>query len=94
MPAKLALDLTTKKNIDVLESHEYVNSRSARSNFSSLLDKARIDKEVVVITDRGRPAAAVIPIEKLRALDLAWDSLDDSETYEASYSKMKELLTS
>lgn len=66
-PAKV--DILARKNVDVLEEHQSVNARHARSNFSRLINTARVDKEVVVITDHGEPAAAVIPISDLRVLD-------------------------
>jgi len=58
-----------KKNVDILVGHASVNSRLARSKFSRLINNARIEKEVVVITDHGEPAAAIVPISDLRLLD-------------------------
>jgi prevent-host-death family protein len=53
----------------VLDHHLAVPSGEARAQFSKVLDVARIDKKDVVITDHGRPIAAVVPISDLKILD-------------------------
>ncbi len=63
------IDISSKKDADLLDDHASVNSRAARTNFRRLINTARIDKETVIITDHGEPAAAVIPISDLRKLD-------------------------
>lgn len=59
------LDLEDR-HADILDNHQYVNSRTAREKFSKLINIARIDNERVVITDHGEPAAAIISIEDLK----------------------------
>jgi|HubBroStandDraft_3_1064219.scaffolds.fasta_scaffold69734_3 prevent-host-death family protein len=63
------LDFEAKRDVDILKDYSSINARSARSNFSRLINTARIEREVVVITDHGEPAAAVVPISELRILD-------------------------
>ncbi len=53
------LKFTEKRDADVLENNIHVNARSARTNFSKLVDTTRIDKKRVVITEYGEPAAAI-----------------------------------
>lgn len=91
------LNIEKKRNADILETHSYVNARSARSNFSRLVNTARIDKERVIITEHGEPAAAIVPIKDVRLLDkipnLDWiDNISDAEFNELDRSKIKSLL--
>lgn len=91
------IDLEARRNEDVLETNPSVNARTARSNFSRLVDTARIDHERVVITEHGEPAAAIIPIRDLRVLeqlpDLNWvNTISDAEIRELDVQKLKELL--
>ena len=78
-----------------MEDHSYVNARIARSNFSRLINTARIENERVVITDHGEPAAAVIPIRDLRLLDLLYqmrwiDHISDKSFKDMSLEEFKE----
>jgi prevent-host-death family protein len=86
--ARPRIDLLTKKNIDILEEHASVNARLARSNFSRLINTARVDKEVVVITDHGEPAAAIVPISDLRILDKLAELKWKDRISTADFSKM------
>ncbi len=56
-----------------------VTSAKAREHFAELLDRAAEHKERVVLTRRGRPIAAVIPIEDLRWLEAIENLLDAEE---------------
>lgn len=38
-------------------------------DFLSLINRANVDKERIVITTHGQPVAALVPIEDLRALE-------------------------
>ena len=91
------LDISEKRNADILESHPHVNARSARSNFSRLVNTARIDNERVIITEYGEPAAAIVPINDIRILenipDLGWvDKISDKDFEELSLKELKERL--
>jgi prevent-host-death family protein len=91
------VDILAKKNVDLLEDHQSVSARHARSNFSGLINTARIDKEVVVITDHGEPAAAIIPISDLRILDrfmkMDWkDRVSNADFKEMSPEQLKEFI--
>lgn len=91
------IDLTKKDNSDFLEKHPNVGARSARSNFSRLMRKARIEQEHIIITEHGEPAAAVIPITEFEVLagmlEVAWeDSVSDRKFIEMTRDKAKELL--
>ncbi|MDJ0824839.1 MAG: type II toxin-antitoxin system Phd/YefM family antitoxin [Rhodobacter sp.] len=91
------LDIETRRNDDVLEKHPYVNARAARSNFSRLVDSARVDKERVIITAHGEPAAAIVPIRDIRILeqiaDLEWvNKISDADFRELDLETMKRLL--
>lgn len=93
----MSLDLSVKRNADILENHTCVNSKSARSHFSRLIRTARLDKERIVITDYGEPAAAVISISDLRSLeakpDLDWiDNISDREFEEMDLDTLKKRL--
>ena len=69
MPKLNEADLASR-DADLLEDHFFINSREARSNFSRIIDLARVENNKVIITDRGDPAAAVVPIKDVRLLDL------------------------
>ena len=91
------IDISEKRNADILETHPHVNARSARSNFSRLVNTARIDKERVIITEYGEPAAAIVPINDIRILenvpDLGWiDQITDKDFEEISLEELKNRL--
>lgn len=52
---------------------------TARDHFSATLDRAGQDKERVVLTRRGKPYAALVPIEDLELLEAIEDRLDAEE---------------
>ncbi|MEM8986085.1 MAG: type II toxin-antitoxin system Phd/YefM family antitoxin [Pseudomonadota bacterium] len=70
MPHKLDIETIKNKNAEVLENHLSINARKARSNFSKVINTARIERERVIVTDYGEPAVAIIPIRDLKYLDL------------------------
>ena len=51
----------------------------ARDRFDELLKRAVKDKDRVVLTRRGRPVAALVPIEDLEFLEAIEDQLDVEE---------------
>jgi len=56
-----------------------VPSGTARDHFRAILDRAGHDKERVVVTRRGKPYAALVPIEDLELLEAIEDRLDAEE---------------
>lgn len=51
----------------------------ARERFDDLFKRAADDKERVVLTRGGKPAAAIVPIEDLEFLEAIEDRLDAEE---------------
>jgi prevent-host-death family protein len=48
----------------------------ARKNFSEILNRAAYGKERVILTRRGKPLAAIVPIEDIETLEELEDRLD------------------
>ena len=55
-----------------------VTTVEARSQLSEILNRAAYGRERVVLTRRGKPIAAVISIDDLRALDQLVERVEDS----------------
>jgi prevent-host-death family protein len=51
----------------------------AREKFGSIVKKAALDKERVVLTRRGKELAALVPMEDVRLLEELEDRLDLEE---------------
>ena len=62
---------------------EPITTQVARDRFAEILDTAVIGKERVVLTDRGKAVAAVVPIEDLERLEAIEDGLDVEAAREA-----------
>lgn len=78
----------------ILDEHQHINSRKARSNFSRLVKSARFEKARVVITEHGEPAAAIISVEDLLSLDevpeLSWlDDITEMEFRDLSLNELR-----
>lgn len=56
-----------------------VSTVEARDNFADLLNRAAYGKERVVLARRGRPLAAVVPIEDVATLEALEDQADAEE---------------
>ncbi len=61
-----------------LEATE-ISASSARQNFSKIIDAVRVAGERILVTQHGRPAAAVIGVEDLELLQLLEDRMDVAE---------------
>lgn len=61
-----------------LEATE-ISASSARQNFSKIIDAVRVAGERILVTQHGRPAAAVIGVEDLELLQLIEDRMDVAE---------------
>jgi prevent-host-death family protein len=64
---------------------ELLSTTAARDRFSEIVDRAASGKERVVLTRRGKPVVAVVPIEDLELLVTLEDERD-SEMIHASIS--------
>ena len=53
-----------------------VEATAARNGFSDLLNQVRYRSDRVIIERRGKGAAALIPIEDLRLLEMLEDTID------------------
>ena len=56
-----------------------LSTAEAREQFSDVINRAAYGKERVVLTRRGKPLAAVVPIEDLQLLQELEDRLDLEE---------------
>ena len=56
-----------------------LTTAEARDRFSDILNRAAFGKERVVLTRRGRPLAALVPIEDVEALEAFEDAVDAAE---------------
>ena len=55
------------------------SAAEARQHFGEILDRATFKNERTVLTRRGRPVAAIVPIGDLQALEAAEDEADNAE---------------
>lgn len=56
-----------------------ISTGEARKQFSEIVNRAAYGKERVVITRRGKPLVAVVPIEDMEALEAIEDRIDIEE---------------
>ena len=61
-----------------LEATE-VAASAVRQNFSRIIDGVRVGGERILVTQHGRPVAAVIGVEDLELLQLLEDRMDVAE---------------
>ena len=57
--------------------------RDLRAGLADLLDEVADRREHVIVTRRGRPAAAIVPIDEYEALEETADILSDPATMAA-----------
>lgn len=60
---------TRDADVDILEAHQHVNAREARTHFKDFIAEAQYKKNRTIVTEHGRPAAALVTIEDLRILE-------------------------
>ncbi|MCZ7645637.1 MAG: type II toxin-antitoxin system Phd/YefM family antitoxin [Planctomycetota bacterium] len=60
-----------------------IDTVNARKNFSDTVNRAAYGKERVTLTRRGRPVAALVPVEDLALLEALEDKLDLDEARKA-----------
>ena len=51
----------------------------ARKQFSTIVNQAAFGGERIVVTRRGRPLAAIVPLEDLEAMEALEDAMDNAE---------------
>ena len=56
-----------------------ISTGEARRQFSDVLNRAAYGKERIVLTRRGKPLVAVVPIEDVEALEAIEDRIDIEE---------------
>ncbi len=56
-----------------------ITTVDARDNFSDLLNRTAFGKERVVLTRRGKPLVAMVPIEDIETLEALEDRRDAAE---------------
>ncbi len=61
-----------------LEATE-VSASAVRQNLSKIIDGVRVEGERILVTQHGRPVAAVIGVEDLELLQLLEDRMDVAE---------------
>ena len=62
-----------------LVTDETLSTAEARERFSEVLNRASFGKERVVLTRRGKPLVAVVPIEDVAVLEALEDARDAAE---------------
>src|SRR4051812_27618831 len=60
-----------------------VSTVAARNDFSTVLNRAAFGKERVILERRGKPIAAVVPIEDVNLLQALEDNLDIADALAA-----------
>lgn len=55
----------------------------AREQFSEAINRAAYGKERIVVTRRGKPLAAIVPIEDMEAMEAIEDRIDLEEAAKA-----------
>jgi prevent-host-death family protein len=65
------------------EADQTISTTAARDRFADILNRAAYGKERVVLTRRGRPLVAVVPIEDVELLERLGDERDAQEAREA-----------
>ena len=60
-----------------------ISTAQARNNFSDVVNRAGYGKERVILTRRGKPIAAVVPIEDVEFLEELEDRADLEAAREA-----------
>ena len=66
-----------------------VSTIDARKQFSEIINKAAYGKERIVLTRRGKPLVAVVPVEDMELLEFLEEQIDIAAAREA----LKELET-
>jgi prevent-host-death family protein len=55
-----------------------LSAAQARDNFSELLNRAAYGKERVILSRRGKPLAAIVPIQDVEAMEAFEDEIDSA----------------
>lgn len=57
----------------------FATTKEAREKFSDVINRAAYGKERVILTRRGKPLAAVVPMDDIEALEAMEDRIDIEE---------------
>ena len=69
---------------------ETMTTVEAREHFSDLINRAAYGKARVVLTRRGKPLVAVVPVEDVNLLNALLRELEDRLDVEAAQEALKE----
>ena len=64
------------------DTHHTLSIANARAAFSDMVGRARHGKSPTVLTSRGKPVAALVPIEDLELIEEAIDARLSAEAHE------------
>lgn len=56
-----------------------ISTGQARDNFTDMINRAHYNKERIIVSRRGKPVAAIVPIEDVEALEELEDRFDAEE---------------
>lgn len=79
-PTAPSMSTSTEAQSQILPASE------ARANFMEVISRVRYGRERLVVTNKGKPAAAIVTLEDLKLLQL----LDDADIKEILDVKLKE----
>lgn len=65
-----------------------ISTAKARDHFSELINRAAFGGERIVLTRRGKPLAAIVPVEDLQLMD-EFETPEDTEAIRAAHEDMK-----
>jgi prevent-host-death family protein len=71
-------DVAARENSEEIQ---YINARLARVKFRDFIDQARLEEKRTVVTEHGRPAAALVPLKDLQVLKAIDDRRKSDPTF-------------
>lgn len=83
---KRARDPTTTATTSINAQEPVFPASEARANFMEVINRVRFGRERLVVTNKGKPAAALVSMEDLALLRL----LDDVDIKEKLHGRIKE----
>jgi len=81
-----ARDPTPSESASAEAQPQVFPASEARANFMEVISRVRYGRERLVITNKGKPAAAIVTMEDLKLLQL----LDDADIREKIHDKLRE----
>ena len=71
--------MATTKSTQDKRTINTMSTADARDHFSELINRAAFGKERIILTRRGKPLAAVLPVEILEVLEAVLEDMADRE---------------